>query len=87
METYLVFTDYIHHAMKRGDLIDLEDGGVAGQIPEFPGVLAFGKDRDACRHQLQASLEVWLLIALKLGHSIPIVRGINLNQEPVHESY
>jgi hypothetical protein len=35
--------------------------------------------------RLRSTLEDWLLVGLKLGHSIPVIAGHNLNQEPTHE--
>jgi hypothetical protein len=31
-------------------------------------------------------LEDWILVGLKLGHALPVLAGIDLNRQPVHES-
>ncbi len=82
MNTYFVLSDYIFHAMKCAQISELEDGTFAGRIPQCQGVVAFGSSITECRQQLQSTLESWILLGLKSGHSLPIIHGINLNQEP-----
>lgn len=36
---------------------------------------------EECREELQSTLEDWLLLGLQLGHKLPVVNGINLNQK------
>lgn len=71
--------------MSRAAYTSLESGIIAGVIPDCKGVVAFGKNRRDCREQLQAVLESWILVRLKLGHTLPIIHGIDLNKEPLHE--
>ena len=85
MNELYVFSDYIHHAMNRAKYTRLEDNSVAGVIPECQGLAAFGKTIKDCRQELQATLEAWILVGLKLGHTMPIIHGINLNKEPLYE--
>ncbi len=82
--SYYVFTDYIEQAMLSAEYSRLEDGSIAGLIPVCQGVIAFGAEQDQCREDLQRSLEAWILMRLKLGHALPIIHGINLNQEPYY---
>jgi hypothetical protein len=30
-------------------------------------------------------LEDWVLLGMKLAHALPVIDGIDLNREPVHE--
>ena len=30
-------------------------------------------------------LEEWILVGLKFGHTLPVIRGIDLNKEPTRE--
>lgn len=85
MNTYYALSDYIHHAMQSAKYTRLEDGCIAGVVPDCKGVTAFGGSIKNCRQELQATLEAWILIGLKLGHTLPIIHGINLNKEPLHE--
>ncbi len=50
------------------------------------GVIAFGATLQECEKELQSTLEDWILVGLKLGHSIPVIDGFDLDKEPVHES-
>jgi predicted RNase H-like HicB family nuclease len=64
----------------------LEDGTFSGHIPACRGVIAFGATLYECEKELHSTLEDWLLLGLKLGHVLPVIDGIDLNQEPTYES-
>lgn len=81
---YYVFSDYIEQAMARAEFTQLEDGITAGKIPCCKGVVAFGGSAEDCQEELQSLLESWILTRLKLGHSLPVIHGINLNKEVYH---
>ena len=80
-----VLTDYVESALSRSSYNKLDDGSYAGTIPECPGVVSFGADLNACKEELRSTLEDWVLVGLKLGHTLPVVAGINLNHIPSHE--
>ncbi len=80
-----VLTDYVESALLRATYDKLEDGTYAGTIPACPGVVSFGADLGACKDELRSTLEDWVLVGLKLGHTLPVVAGINLNHVPSHE--
>jgi len=63
----------------------LEDGSFAGRIPSCSGVVAFGTTLKECETELHSTLEDWILVGLKLGHSLPVIGGIDLNKEPQRE--
>jgi len=71
--------------MKLAHIERLEDGSFAGRIPPIKGVIAFGATEAECRDKLQSTLESWILLSIKLGHTLPVIRGINLNNEPHYE--
>jgi len=71
--------------MKLAEVLRLDDDTYCGLIPECQGVIAFGISSEACLENLQASLEGWVLLRLKIGQILPQVRGVNLNQEPIYE--
>lgn len=50
-----------------------------GEIPELQGVWANAETLEACRDDLKDALEGWILLGLQLGHTLPVVEGINLN--------
>jgi predicted RNase H-like HicB family nuclease len=62
----------------------LEDGTFAGKIPSCPGVVAFAETLRDCEAELHSVLEDWLLVGLKLKHVLPVIDGIDLNQEPAY---
>jgi hypothetical protein len=33
---------------------------------------------EACREQLQEVLEGWIVLGLRMGHSLPVVEGVDL---------
>ncbi|MGH9390828.1 MAG: hypothetical protein ACRD1Z_14525 [Vicinamibacteria bacterium] len=49
-------------------------------------MVAFGRSLRECETELRAVLEGWILLGLKLGHSLPIIAGIDLNQRVAPES-
>jgi predicted RNase H-like HicB family nuclease len=63
----------------------LEDASFAGRIPQCKGVLAFGATLRECEDELRSTLEDWIFVGLKLRHPLPVIAGIDLNREPVHE--
>ncbi len=85
MAAKYILTDYVEQAMAHAVYDKLEDGTFAGSIPLCDGVIAFGETLRACEDELRSTLEDWILVGLKLGHRLPIIADINLNQEPVYE--
>ena len=76
-----MLTDYIVGAMRRAKYKILGDGeGIFGEIPGFKGVWANADTLEACREELREVLEDWMLVRVRLGLSLPVVSGINLNQ-------
>jgi predicted RNase H-like HicB family nuclease len=80
-----ILTDYVESALSRAAYEKFEDESYAGSIPECPGVVSFGADLSACQDELRSTLEDWVLVGLKLGHTLPVVAGINLNHMPSNE--
>ena len=82
-----ILSDYVGEAMAQATFDKLEDGSYSGRIPACPGVIAFGSSLRMCETELRAALEGWILLGLKLGHPLPVIAGIDLNQriapEPV----
>lgn len=82
MAATLVLSDYIAEAMRGAVYEELEDGIVAGSIPECLGVIAFADDRRLCEIELRSVMEGWILLGLKWKDSLPVLAGIDLNEEP-----
>ncbi|MBM4053533.1 MAG: type II toxin-antitoxin system HicB family antitoxin [Planctomycetes bacterium] len=80
-----VLSEYVEHAMAQAIYDKLEDGTFSGKIPLCKGVIAFGNSLRECESELHSALEEWILLGLKLGHSLPVIGGIDLNTEPTCE--
>lgn len=77
-----VLSDYFAEAMAQASYDKLEDGTYAGRIPACQGVVAFGASLRDCESELRSTLEDWILLALRLGRTLPVISGIDLNREP-----
>ena len=86
MAIRFILTEYVDQLMAEAGYDKLEDGSFAGRIPSCKGVVAFGTTLRECEDELRSTLEDWILVGLKLGHSLPIIAGIDLNKEPTDES-
>ena len=80
-----VLSEYVENAMAQALYDKLEDDTFAGRIPVCKGVIAFGNTLRECENELRSTLEDWILLGLKLGHSLPVIGEIDLNREPTSE--
>ncbi|MGQ9570263.1 MAG: type II toxin-antitoxin system HicB family antitoxin [Thermodesulfovibrionales bacterium] len=80
-----ILSEYMEQAMEQAVYDKLEDGTFAGRIPPCKGVVAFGTTLRQCEDELRSTLEDWILVGLKLGHSLPVIGGIDLNRKPTRE--
>ena len=82
MDSHHIPTNYIDRAIAGAEYDKLADGSFAGRIDSCNGVVAFGATLKECEAQLRSTLEDWIIVGLKLGHSFPIVDDIDLNKRP-----
>jgi len=73
-----MLTKYIIAAMHKATYEILSDGTFYGEIPGFQGVYANAETLETCREQLQEVLEGWIILGLRLRHSMPVVEGLEL---------
>ena len=73
MSTGCILSDYIDRALAEATYDKLDDGSFSGRIPPCKGVVASGVSLVECQHLLRSILEDWLLLGLKLGHTIPVL--------------
>jgi predicted RNase H-like HicB family nuclease len=85
MDAQYILSEYLERAMAQAEYDKLEDGTFSGRIASCKGVVAFGATLRECEDELRSTLEDWLLLGLKLGHTLPVIDGIDLNKEPVYE--
>jgi predicted RNase H-like HicB family nuclease len=81
-----ILSEYIEQAMEQAEYDKLEENSFSGRIPPCKGVIAFGPTLGICQDELHSVLEDWILVGLKLSHSLPVIAGIDLNREPIRES-
>lgn len=74
-----MLTEYIKAAMHRAKYKLIGDGTFFGEIPGLDGLWANAETLEACRDELEESLEEWILLGLQLGHPIPAIDGIDLS--------
>lgn len=85
MAVQYILSDYISQAMAQAAYDKLDDDSFSGRIPSCKGVVAFGTTLRKCEDELRSTLEDWILVGLKLGHSLPVIGGVDLNREPTRE--
>ena len=85
MGVKFILSGYVEQALSRAIYDELEDGTFAGHIAQCKGVIAFGATLLECQDELRSVLEDWILVGLKLGHSLPVIADIDLNREPQRE--
>jgi predicted RNase H-like HicB family nuclease len=81
-----VLSDYFDSALAQAEYDKLEDGTFFGRIPSCKGVTAFGATLRECEAELRSTLEDWVLVGLKLRHTLPVLDTIDLNRKPEYES-
>jgi len=75
-----MLTDYIQAAMRRATYRNLDnDEGIWGEVTELEGTWACERTYPQCQQELQSVIEDWILVKLKLGQSLPVLDGIDLN--------
>ncbi len=79
-----MLTSYINAAMRKAHYEILPaNEGYFGKIEGLKGIWANAKTLEACREELREVLEEWIILGLKMGHTIPAIEGIDLNIEEV----
>ncbi|MBW4484816.1 MAG: type II toxin-antitoxin system HicB family antitoxin [Tildeniella torsiva UHER 1998/13D] len=78
-----MLTRYIQTAMHKAVYELLDDHTYYGEIPACPGVLSNANTLEACREELQSVLEEWLILGLRLGHTLPVLDGVDINPTAV----
>ncbi len=85
MPVRYLLTEYVERAMAHAVYDKLEDGTYAGRISPCPGVTALAPNLRECEEQLQAVLEEWILLGLRLQHPLPVLGDLDLNAVSTRE--
>lgn len=79
-----MFIEYTLAAMRKAHYELLpEDNLYYGEIPGFDGVYASASSLEACRDELLAVLEDWLLLSIHKNLPVPVVDNISLEIKSV----
>lgn len=71
--------EYIQGALAKARFEKIEDEEpIYAEIPGLRGVWATGKNREACRRNLAAVLDGWIIVRLRKGLDIPKINGKSL---------
>lgn len=73
-----MITKYIQAALRRAKY-EVEDNIYYADVPELPGVLAYGSTLEDCRQQLIEVIEGWLIVGFRHGDTLPVLDTIDLN--------
>ena len=74
-----MLTAYIRAAMGKAKYeIIPDDGTFYGEIPGFQGVYATAATLEACREELESTLEDWLLFRVSRNLPLPEAGGVKL---------
>jgi hypothetical protein len=82
LPTKYILTEHVGEAMARTGYDKLEDGTFSGRIPVCQGVVVFSATLRQCPEGLRSTLEDWIFVGLKLGHSLPVIAGIDQGADP-----
>jgi len=76
-----LLASYIDQAMELAKYEIIEDEGTYwGEIPGLQGVWARHDTLEGCRRELREAVSDWIALRLRLGLSIPVLAGIDLNK-------
>lgn len=73
-----MITEYIQAALRRAKY-EVEEDTYYAEVPELPGVLAYGGTLEDCRQQLIEVIEGWLIVGFRHGDTIPVLDSVDLN--------
>lgn len=80
---FAMLTDYIREAMRLAHYELTENGRCFATIPGLDGLWAEDATLEACREELQSTLEDWILVKARFGdRDFPVLNGIDLNPKP-----
>ena len=71
--------EYIQAALEKAVYKQLDNNIWFAEISEFEGVWANGNTVEECRKELIEVLEDWLLLKLRDGDPVPVVKGIEIS--------
>jgi predicted RNase H-like HicB family nuclease len=70
-----MLVEYIQKALEKAEYKKIDDGSWFAEIPGFEGVWANGTKVEECRKELIEVLEEWLILKLRDGDPLPVLKG------------
>ncbi|MEI6104153.1 MAG: type II toxin-antitoxin system HicB family antitoxin [Methanothrix sp.] len=81
-----MFAEYIAAALRRAEYKIIEsDEPVFVSVPGLNGAWATGKTIEEARAELIEVIEEWLVLGIKLSHTIPAIEGAMINVPTINE--
>ena len=77
-----MLTRYLERAMAHASFEGMPDGRFFAKIEECPGMWACGATREICSAELLATLEAWVTLKLRHDDHLPVIDGVDLNEQP-----
>jgi predicted RNase H-like HicB family nuclease len=75
----IMIQQYLQAAMSQARFKRIDNPEpIFGEIPPCPGVWATGETEEDCRRTLEEALEDWVLLGIRLGHSLPEINGVRI---------
>jgi predicted RNase H-like HicB family nuclease len=75
----IMIQHYLQAAMSKARFKAIENPDpIFGEIPQCPGVWATGETEEECRRTLEEVLEDWVLLGIRLGHTLPEIDGVRI---------
>ncbi len=71
--------EYIQATLEKAEYKQLDNSTWFAEVPDFEGVWANGKTVEECRKELVEVIEDWLLLKLRDGDPVPVVKGIDIS--------
>jgi len=81
-----MFAEYIAAALRRAEYKIIEsDDPVFVSVPGLNGAWATGKTVEEARAELIEVIEEWLVLGIKLGHTIPAIEDAMINVPTINK--
>ncbi|GEM_PF-840559 len=76
---HFMLTEYIRRAMHHAHYELMENGRFFATIEPCKGLWAEGVTLEACRDELQSTLEDWIMVKLRHGDHFQVIDGVDIN--------
>ena len=78
---HFVLSRYVENALQHAEHERDENGVVIARVPDTSGFFSQGDTFEEARENLRDAIEGNVVIALQLGHNIPQIEGIMIEEQ------